>query len=131
MKININCFMGNILPKGAKETDKASDFGCGACEYIKENEIHRCSNFLGITGKDPQNGEQYIDEWKCGASWAALLQVENSMTNRSAAAATESLRNEMVSGNQKLLHVAVMSAQNLPLVSVADKVKEIENQPGN
>ena len=94
MKIIVNCYNGNIKPKDAEPTKASEDYGCDACEYIHNNQIHRCSNFIFITGKDPQNNKQYIDVGKCAETWGPTLTVENSLANRSMAAAMESMRNE-------------------------------------
>jgi hypothetical protein len=48
-----------------------------------------------IRGKNPQTGED-IDEWNCSMSMLPMLLMENAKQARSGAAATESLRNEIV-----------------------------------
>ena len=59
----------------------------------------------GLSGKNPQNDEEYIDEWKCNRTWIPLLLVENSRQSRSTAIAVESLRNEQVKGHEQFMDV--------------------------
>ena len=67
------------------------------CEEIKDNKIHRCIWFTKIAGKMPDS-EETVDEWRCAMSWLPFLMVETSMTNRGQTSAIESMRNEMVKG---------------------------------
>ncbi len=103
MKTKINCAYGSTMPTTAEPTAAAVEYGCDACEYIYNNKIIRCSKFVFISGKNPQNNDQYQDVAKCADAWQPILQLENSATNRAQTAAIESFRNEMVKSNHNLL----------------------------
>lgn len=81
------------------------------CEDIKDNKLHRCAWYQCLQGQHPTTGE-HIDEWKCALVWQNILAVENSMVTRSMTAATESLRNEMVNGQQAFNNI-MLTANNL------------------
>ncbi|AAS96173.1 hypothetical protein [Nitratidesulfovibrio vulgaris] len=54
-----------------------------------------CALFTQLRGTHPQTGAD-IDEWGCSLAWLPVLLIENAQQVRQGAAATESLRNEMV-----------------------------------
>ena len=99
----VNCSMGSTLPTGAKPTANAQSFGCDACQYIHENEEYTCSDFVALSGKNPQSEEQFTDMWKCSRTWIPILLVENSQRVVQTNASVQSLRNEQVKGQQQFL----------------------------
>lgn len=54
-----------------------------------------CMWFMKVQGLHPQTGEA-IDEWDCAVKWQVLLQIENTRVTLGTQAATESMRNEIV-----------------------------------
>jgi hypothetical protein len=66
---------------------------------------HGCTHFIALRGADPQTG-QPIDEWGCADVWQVVAQLEGNKEMRQTAAAIESFRNEMVRGQQAVLHMA-------------------------
>lgn len=69
------------------------------CEEIRDGKIHRCAWFTKLAGVDPSTGAA-VDEQGCAMTWLPILLVENSKQQRSTAAAVESFRNEVSSGQQ-------------------------------
>lgn len=67
------------------------------CEEIRDGAIHRCNWFIELQGTNPNNG-QPVNERGCAMAWLPILLIENAGATRSASAAVESLRNEVVSG---------------------------------
>lgn len=82
--------------------------GMKGCEYIENNEQHRCTWYTRIQGVHPQTGEQ-IDHWSCAISCLPVLQIEVSQTNRGVRDSVSSFRDEMVGGNAKFI-AAINSA---------------------
>ena len=76
------------------------------CEQIVGSEIQRCAWLVKLAGRNPITGEDK-DEQGCGMSWIPVLLVENAMTNRGTSAAVESLRNEMVAVQQRVVSLPV------------------------
>ncbi len=75
---------------------------CGEPEKLVTNEageqyIQRCPLYTRLSGAHPQTGEP-IDEWACAIAWLPMLLIENRRATDGAQKATESLRNEMVTG---------------------------------
>jgi hypothetical protein len=62
-----------------------------------------CAWFLKISGTNPNTGEA-LDEWGCSIAWMPILLIENSQMSRQTGAAVESFRNEMVKGNEIMVH---------------------------
>lgn len=56
---------------------------------------HKCPLWIQIRGMHPQTGEE-VDRWNCSFSELPLLIVETAKETRQSAAATESMRNEIV-----------------------------------
>lgn len=73
-----------------------------------------CAWRVKVVGTDAQGNEH--DEWGCAIAWLPILMLENSKNIRSTAAATESMRNEVVK-RQDFLNGMLRDAQ---------RVKEIE-----
>lgn len=83
--------------------ERLADCPLGAkCEEVKGQILFRCPWFIKLRGKDPQS-EQEIDDWKCAIAWQPILAIENAQQSRQTGAAVESLRNEMVKGQNEFL----------------------------
>lgn len=80
------------------------------CEEIRDNKLHRCAWSVELAGRNPNTGEEK-NERGCAMAWLPVLLVENSMQQRSTAAAVESFRNEMVTTNQVTAELLVSAAQ--------------------
>lgn len=112
MKITIDCAHGCTKPAKAESTEAAMDYGCEACEYIFENKVTRCSKFVYLSGQDPQNEKQFIDEGKCVDAWQPILMLEMSNTNRGQTKALESFRNESVNQQTEFNEIMSQSVAN-------------------
>ncbi len=58
---------------------------------------HKCPWWTRLIGKHPQSNE-ILDEWKCAIAVLPTLLIENAQMTRANGAATESMRNNLVSG---------------------------------
>ena len=76
----------------------------GTCEKIVGNEVHVCAWQMSFEGTNPQTQEK-SSEKGCAMNWIPLLLVENTMQQKSTAAAVESFRNEMVEANLMALGI--------------------------
>jgi hypothetical protein len=56
---------------------------------------HTCPWWTQLRGAHPQTGAD-IDEWGCAIAWLPMLMIETAKEARGAAAATESLRNQIM-----------------------------------
>lgn len=66
------------------------------CPLIKKDCIGlQCSWYTLVRGTNPQTGRE-VDEWACAIAWMPMLMINTAQEVRQGAAATESLRNEMV-----------------------------------
>lgn len=65
-----------------------------------EKVCHECPMWVSVRGKHPQSGED-IDEWVCSFAITPMLLIETARQSRSAAAATENLRNEVAQANSR------------------------------
>lgn len=66
------------------------------CPLIKEDCIGlKCAWYTHVRGTDPQGGQE-VDEYACAVAWSPILMINMAKEAREGAAATESLRNEMV-----------------------------------
>ncbi len=79
---------------------RQADCPLGAkCEEVQEVDgnqaILRCPWYQNVQGQHPQTGER-IDHWACAIALLPMLLIENAQESRQGAAATESLRNEIV-----------------------------------
>jgi len=54
-----------------------------------------CPWWKHVRGTNPNTGED-VDSWQCAIAWLPMLLIENAQQSRSAGAATESMRNEIV-----------------------------------
>jgi len=84
------------------------------CEEIKDNKVHRCAWYTKLAGTNPNTGEK-VDEHGCAITWLPVLLIENSMQQKSTAAAVESFRNEMVNP-QAVGSLLLAASSNLPLL---------------
>ena len=66
------------------------------------NTCDRCLWHTRLRGMNPQTGQE-IDNEGCAIAFLPILLVENSQQQRQTAAAVESFRNEMSSGNGQML----------------------------
>lgn len=55
-----------------------------------------CPHWTQVRGKNPNTGED-VDRWDCAIALLPMLLIENAQQARQGGAATESLRNELVS----------------------------------
>jgi hypothetical protein len=78
------------------------------CEEIKDGAIHRCRAYIKMEGVDPVSGES-ISRFDCSDNWQVLATLEAAKQQKSAAAALESFRNEMVAANTKSQHLMLAS----------------------
>lgn len=90
------CGAGNICPSSAEPTEQALSYGCSACQYIKNNKVSSCSNFVKLNGIDPTDSTKVFDEWGCAIAFVPIMLVEVSSTNRGKTQALESFRNETI-----------------------------------
>lgn len=97
-------------------TNRICPFGA-TCEEIKDGAIQRCIGYVKMIGKDPQSEATY-DEWKCSLfEWLPILLCENAQTNRGQTVAVESMRNEMVKGQQDFIALVVAASQKNKQIS--------------
>ena len=82
-----------------------------ACEEVKDNSIYRCQWYQEVIGNDPQTGDR-MSKRKCAIVLNNSLQIEISKQLRGLQSATESFRNEMVSGTKGLIELAYKSQKN-------------------
>jgi hypothetical protein len=64
----------------------------------------KCMFWMQLRGTHPQTGES-VDEWDCAVKWLPVLLIEGAKETRQTGAAIESFRNEMVRGQQTVLHM--------------------------
>lgn len=117
------------IPRGSK------DLVCPLHSKTMERVCHMCPLWVQVRGKDANSGKE-IDQWNCSLAWLPTLLIENAKQTRSAAAATESFRNEMVrypalefarqmaimrgdAGSQKIEPPRLQEVEQPKLVSVA------------
>lgn len=91
------------------------------CPFIQKDCIGlECSLFTHVRGTNPQSGQE-VDEWACAFAWMPMLLINTAQEVRQGAAATETLRNEMVdaSKNAQQLQLAIAGMQGLPQMIAA------------
>jgi hypothetical protein len=80
------------------------------CPLLKKDCIGlQCSWYTHVRGTDPQSGTE-VDEYACAIAWLPMLLIETSKEVRQGAAATESLRNNLVETSEKSLRIQVALA---------------------
>ena len=72
------------------------------CEEIKDGKLHRCRWYKELMGKNPNTGEE-TKQWDCAMAWQPLLQTETSGAMVGVAASFNSMRNESIVRQDKLL----------------------------
>ncbi len=73
------------------------------CPLIKDDCIGlKCSWYTHVRGTDPQSGQE-VDEYACAVAWTPILLINAAKEARQGAAATESLRNQMVGAAETAL----------------------------
>lgn len=92
---------------GMKQPDEKGSF----CPLIQGDcKGNECMWSLKVQGSDPQTGDP-INKWDCAIAWMPVFQMETSKEVRQGAAATESLRNEIVAyGETKIQRVRFSDA---------------------
>ena len=60
-----------------------------------------CLWWIQLRGTHPQTGQD-LDEYDCAVRWLPVLLIENAKEVRQGAAATESMRNQLVAGLRQL-----------------------------
>lgn len=88
------------------------------CPLIKKDCIGlACSWFTLVRGTEPQSGRE-VDEWACAIAWLPMLQINTANEVRQGAAATESLRNEVVGTSKAVEHerIGIANAPAMPSV---------------
>jgi hypothetical protein len=84
---------------------------------------HQCAHFQMLLGAHPQSGAS-IQEWDCAFNWTSILLIEVSKEVRQGAAATESFRNEVKTGQSTFTGML-----NLAAVRAAEAYKQSERRP--
>jgi hypothetical protein len=80
------------------------------CPLIKKDCIElQCSWYTQVRGRHPQTGNE-VDEWACAVAWIPVLQINTSQEVRQGAAATESLRNQVVGSLVPALNLQTAAA---------------------
>lgn len=93
------------------------------CPLIQKDCIGlQCNWFTQVRGSNPQSGAE-VDEWSCAITWLPLLLINTALEARQGAAATESLRNEVVvASDQARLQQAALA--NLPSMRQAIEMNQ-------
>jgi hypothetical protein len=80
------------------------------CPLIKKDCIGlQCSWYTQVRGTDPQSGAE-VDEYACAIAWLPMLMINTAKETREGAAATESLRNNLVETMEASQNVQVAIA---------------------
>jgi hypothetical protein len=66
---------------------------------------HTCPLWVQLRGRNPQTGDE-VDSWQCSLASLPMLLIENAQQTRQNGAATESLRNELVSASKNTIAAA-------------------------
>jgi hypothetical protein len=74
-----------------------------------EKVCHTCPWWMEIRGRNANTGKD-IDSWGCAVGFLPMLLIENAQQTRGAAAATETLRNDLVDGIVGAVQVAADNA---------------------
>lgn len=77
-----------------------------------EQVCHTCPWWKQLRGRNANTGAD-VDNWDCVMGFLPMLLLENSAQTRGAAAATESLRNDLVDGVVQAVAVAAENAGRL------------------
>lgn len=91
------------------------------CPLIKDDCIElKCSFYTHVRGTDPQS-QREVDEYACAISWLPILLINTAQQARQGAAATESMRNELVTASETAVKV------QLALAGLKDLPKQLAN----
>lgn len=94
------------------------------CPLIKKDCIGLlCSWYTHVRGQDPQSRSE-VDEYACAVTWLPILLINTAQEVRQGAAATESMRNEMVNAADTSLKTQIVIAGLMgmkPLQSIEKK----------
>jgi hypothetical protein len=77
------------IPRGSE------DLKCPLWKKSMDQVCHTCPWWVQVRGVNRNTGAE-VDEWGCSIGLMPLLQIETAHQGRTATAATESFRNEMV-----------------------------------
>lgn len=85
-----------------------------------------CNWMTQVRGKHPQTGAD-VDEWGCAIKWMPILLINSAQETRHVAAATESLRNEVVGVTKDAMAVQVAIANQTHARATGDtaNIREI------
>jgi hypothetical protein len=87
------------------------------CPLLKKDCVGlQCNWMVHIKGTHPQTGSE-IEEWECAIKWLPILMIETAKEVRQGAAATESLRNEMVSAARATITAISQAVEAPPIAS--------------
>ena len=129
----IKCYRGNELPENAKASENAKSYGCDACEFMHNNELIRCSKFIGLSGKNPQSEEEFSDTFRCVETWVPILMIENSKQGMSTTVAVESARNTINESigtlNSNLKNTTEALGNSLMMRTLEQNTKELPQAP--
>lgn len=78
--------------KEVKEV-RTCPFGSECVKTLPDNVIEKCVFYVGVTGVDPQTGEEF-DEEKCTFAWLPILLLENAKAVHSVSAEVNLHRKE-------------------------------------
>lgn len=68
---------------------------------------HTCPLWVQVRGRNPNTGAE-IDDWRCALAWLPMLLIENAAQSRSAGAAVENMRNEIVTRMDRPLPIQTL-----------------------
>lgn len=74
-----------------------------------------CAWFTQLRGTHPNTGAE-IDEWGCAVAWLPVLLIENAKETRQTAAAVESFRNVVATGQEQARALLVSSVTPINLI---------------
>ncbi len=72
------------------------------CEKAVNGHIERCHWYMAVSGRDPNNGEEYREEWGCAIAWLPRATLEVARTNKSTAGEVHQLSNLVDTGNRAI-----------------------------
>lgn len=76
------------------------------CEKAVNGHIERCHWYMAVSGRDPNNGDEYKDEWGCAIVWLPRTSLEIARTNNTQTAEVRELKNYVAQGNDRMLKLA-------------------------
>ncbi|KVL90755.1 hypothetical protein [Burkholderia stagnalis] len=101
------------------------------CPLLKKPCIeHECAWYAHVVGRDPQTGRD-MDHFDCSIRWIPTMITEEARQTRGVQAAVESMRNELVKGQEAMTTAVLTHAIGLPPSRVAIDVTERPAQIGS